>query len=193
MAKFTKKWLKDFERRYKDAFKQIKNLEEEHAEMRADNPDVYEINGLFMNISHLEFDNSTDLTIYHKEKSDETDEYVEIGVDGSELGSFAFKIKSLKELKEFRNKLIEAIDNFERPVEVNNTIDPDECEEDDEDWENNEETEYTVQASRTCVQTWTHTVMARTSCEAVKKAQEGEGHDENDDLDQYGEIDWETI
>lgn len=192
MPKFTKKWLKDFERRYKDTFKQIKNLEEEHAEMRADNPDVYEINGLFMNISHLEFDNSTDLTIYHKEKSDETDEYVEIGVDGSELGSFAFKIKSLKELKEFRNRLIEAIDNFERPIEVDNTVDPDDCEE-EEGWEDNEETEYTIQCSRTCVQSWTHTVMARTTCEAVRKAQEGEGHDENDDFDQYGEIDYESI
>lgn len=192
MPKFTKKWLKDFEKRYKDAFKQIKSLEEEHAEMRVDNPDVYEINGLFMNISHLEFDNSNDLTIYHKEKTDENDEYVEIGVDGSELGSFAFKIKSFKELKEFRNKLIEAIDNFERPVEVDNTIDPNDCEE-EEGWEDNEETEYTIQCSRTCVQSWTHTVMARTTCEAINKAQEGEGHDENDDFDQYGEIDWESI
>jgi len=192
MAKFTKKWLKDFEKRYKDAFKSIKSLEEEHAEMRADNPDVYEINGLFMNISHLEFDNSSDLTIYHKEKSDESDEYVEIGVDGSELGSFAFKIKSLKELKEFIKKLIEAIDNFERPVELDNTIDPDDCEE-EEGWEDNEETEYTIQCSRTCVQSWTHTVIAKTTCEAIRKAQDGEGHDENDDFDQYGEIDYESI
>jgi len=35
--------------------------------------------------------------------------------------------------------------------------------------------------------------MARTTCEAIRKAQDGEGHDENDDFDQYGEIDWESI
>jgi hypothetical protein len=67
---------------------------------------------------------------------------------------------------------------------------------DEEGWEDNEEEEYTIQASRTCVQTWTHTVMARSSCEAYRKVQEdldGSTHDENDDYDNYGNIDYEVI
>jgi hypothetical protein len=35
--------------------------------------------------------------------------------------------------------------------------------------------------------------MARSTCEAYRKAQEGEGHDENDDYDDYGDIDYESI
>jgi len=34
--------------------------------------------------------------------------------------------------------------------------------------------------------------MARSTCEAYRKAQEGEGHDENDDFDDYGDIDYES-
>ena len=59
--------------------------------------------------------------------------------------------------------------------------------------EDNEESEYTIQCSRSCVQSWTHTVQARSVCEAIEKAKEGEGHDENDDFDQYGEIEYEDI
>jgi hypothetical protein len=38
--------------------------------------------------------------------------------------------------------------------------------------------------------------MARSSCEAYRKLHEdidGSTHDENDEYDQYGEIDWEII
>jgi len=78
--------------------------------------------------------------------------------------------------------------------QVKNVV-SDDCE-DEEGWEDNEESEYTIQASRTCVQSWTHTVIARSSCEAYRKVQEdtdGSTHDENDDYDQYGEIDYEII
>jgi len=80
-------------------------------------------------------------------------------------------------------------------VEIVKNVVSDDCE-DEEGWEDNEESEYTIQASRTCVQSWTHTVIARSSCEAYRKVQEdtdGSTHDENDDYDQYGEIDYEII
>ena len=90
---------------------------------------------------------------------------------------------------------MESIDKFGRVPEVQKNSVSDDCE-DEEGWEDNEETEYTIQASRSCVQTWTHTVMARSACEAYRKVEEdidGSTHDENDDYDQYGEIDWEII
>ena len=91
-------------------------------------------------------------------------------------------------------------DNWEESLEketvpVKETVD-DDCEEEDENWEDNPYEEYTIQASRECVQTWTHTVQARSSCEAYRLVQEdtdGSTHDENDDYDNYGEISWEII
>ena len=104
---------------------------------------------------------------------------------------FGFNFSSFEELKRFRNDLIEQTDKFQRPVDSKVLLD-DECEE-EEGWEDNEEQEYTIQCSRTCVESWTHTVMARTTCEAYRKAQEGEGHDENNDYNDYGELDYESI
>ena len=101
----------------------------------------------------------------------------------------------MKDLIEFRNKLTDAIDKFKRPLEEVKEVITDDCE-DEEGWEENEYSEYTIQASRTCVQTWTHTVQARSSCEAYRLVQEDENgstHDENDDYDDYGEIDYEII
>ncbi len=109
----------------------------------------------------------------------------------SELGMFSFDFTSLSELKKFRNDIIEECDKMSRE-DSSVSIDPEECE-DEEGWEENEEQEYTIQCSRTCVQTWTHTVYARSTCEAYRKAQEGEGHDENDDYDDYSDIDYESI
>jgi hypothetical protein len=192
MAKFTKKWLKDFEKRMKNHFKELESLENEYQEMVDTNPDEYQLTRYY-NMEQHTFKKSKGLGIYHNKKSDENEEYVEIGVDGSDISGFAFPIYDLKELIQFRNKLTDAIDAFERPIEaVKDIINPDDCE-DEEGWEDNEEQEYTIQCSRTCVQSWTHTVMARSTCEAYRKAQEGEGHDENDDFDNYGEIDYESI
>jgi len=194
MAEFTDKWKKSFEKKYSKALSQIRDLEKEYQEMKDSNPDNWRLDYLYVNDSTLEFDNASGLSIYHSDGVDGTKEYVEIGVNGSPASSYSFKIYSLKDLIAFRNSLMESIDKFGRvPEETKNSID-DDCE-DEEGWEENEETEYTIQASRSCVQTWTHTVMARSSCEAYRKLHEDEGstHDENDDYDQYGEIDWEII
>ncbi len=195
MAKFTKKWLKEFEKRMKNHFKELENLENEFQEMCESNPDEWELNRFFTMEMHT-FKKSSGLSIYHNPKSDDNEEYIEIGVDGSKISGFAFPIYELKELIEFRNKLTEAIDNFERPVEKVKEVVTDDCEDEEEGWEENEYSEYTIQASRTCVQTWTHTVQARSSCEAYRLVQEdddGSTHDQNDDYDDYGEIDYEII
>jgi hypothetical protein len=194
MAEFTDKWKKSFEKKYSKALSQIRDLEKEYQEMKDSNPDNWRLDYLYVNDSTLEFDNASGLSIYHSDGVDGTKEYVEIGVNGSPASSYSFKIYSLKDLIAFRNSLMESIDKFGRvPEETKNSID-DDCE-DEEGWEENEESEYTIQASRSCVQTWTHTVMARSSCEAYRKLHEDDGstHDENDDYDQYGEIDWEII
>jgi hypothetical protein len=193
MAEFTKKWKTSFEKKYSKAVNTLRELEAELKEMKDSNPDLwYELNYFSIDEPTLEFNNAKNLGIYHSKETDETPEYIEIGVDGSEASSLAFKFYSLKELIQFRNKLTESIDEFKRPLEEEKELITDDCEE-EEGWEDNEEQEYTIQASRTCVQSWTHTVMARSVCEAYRKAKDGEGHDENDDLDQYGEIDWEDI
>lgn len=194
MAKFTKKWLKDFEKRYKNLFKELDNMEKEYQEMIDSNPDEWELNRFFTMETYT-FKKSDGLSIFHYGEDENDDEHIEIGVDGSKLVGFGFPIYELKDLIEFRNKLTDAIDKFKRPLEeVKETID-DDCE-DEEGWEENEYSEYTIQASRSCVQTWTHTVQARSSCEAYRLVQEdedGSTHDQNDDFDDYGEIDYEII
>ena len=196
MAEYTEKWKKSFEKKFSKALNQIRELETEYKEMVETNPDEWDLNYLFVDNSTLEYDNAANLSVYHYDGAEEgSKEYIEIGMDGSKASSYSFKFYSLKELIEFRNKLTEAIDNFKRVPEETKEIITDDCE-DEEGWEDNEEEEYTIQASRTCVQTWTHTVMARSSCEAYRKVQEdldGSTHDENDDYDNYGNIDYEVI
>jgi len=192
MAKRTKKWEKDFEKRYSNAIKELQSLENEYKQMQEDNSDGYWM-GLYPDETQVEFGICDGYYVsYVKENQyqESGSEHVNITLK-SELGMFSFDFQSLEELKKFRNDVIEECDKMKRE-DVSVSIDTDECE-DEEDWEDNEEQEYTIQCSRTCVQTWTHTVMARTTCEAYRKAQEGEGHDENDDYDNYGEIDYESI
>jgi hypothetical protein len=196
MAEYSEKWKKSFEKKFSKALNQIRELEAEYKEMVESNPDEWDLNYLYIDGSTLEYDNASNLSVYHYDGEEEgSKEYVEIGMDGSKASSYSFKFYSLQELIEFRNKLMESIDKFGRVPEETKNIVTDDCE-DEEGWEENEETEYTIQASRSCVQTWTHTVMARSSCEAYRKVQEdpdGSTHDENDDYDQYGEIDYEII
>lgn len=193
MAEYTEKWKKSFEKKFSKALSQIRELENEYKEMVESNPDEWDLNYLFVDNGTLEYDNPSNLTVYHYDGAEEgSREYVEIGMDGSKASSYSFKFYSLKELIEFRNSLMESIDKFGRVPEETKDIITDDCEE-EEGWEDNEESEYTIQASRTCVQSWSHTVMARSVCEAYRKAKDGEGHDENDDLDQFGEIDYEDI
>jgi hypothetical protein len=196
MGEYSKKWKTSFEKKFSKALNQIRELEKEYQEMVGTNPDEWDLSYLFVEDSTLEYNNPSDLGIYHYDGAEEgSKEYVEVSVNGSRASSYAFKFYSLKELIDFRNSLMEAIDKFGRVPEETKDIITDDCE-DEEGWEDNEESEYTIQASRTCVQSWTHTVMARSSCEAYRKVQEdpdGSTHDENDDLDQYGEIDYEII
>ena len=195
MARVTKKWCKEFAKRYTDALNQIRSLDKEIKEVRDNNPDEW------FQLSYLPIKDTTLEMGPHKEAyvfdygDREENPIVQLELEFENF-SVQSDFTSLKDLIEFRNKLIEAIDEFQRPLEpVKETVD-DDCEEEDENWEDNPYEEYTIQASRECVQTWTHTVQARSSCEAYRLVQEdvdGSTHDQNDDYDEYGDIDWEII
>lgn len=192
MAKYTKKWDKEFTKKYSDCLSQLESLEKEFKEMVESNPNEYI--SIYPSTSNIELGKENGYMVYDFGKSDPP--YVDIQLSSAN-GSFNFTFTELKKLQSLRDELIKAIDKFQRiDGDVNEKVD-DNCEDDEEEgWEDKEEQEYTVQASRTCVQTWTHTVMARTSCEAYRKVQEdmdGSTHDENDDYDDYGDIDWEVI
>lgn len=192
MSKYTEKWKKEFTKKYSKAILELQTLENEYKEMVDTNPDKWI--SIYPDESSIEFGKCDGFYINHYNEGssdDNPEEHVDVTLK-SELGMFGFKFNTFEQLKEFRNDIIEAMDKFNRPVVERNLI-SDDCEEEDENWEENEESEYTIQCSRECVQSWTHTVMARSVCEAYRKAQEGEGHDENDDFDQYGEIDYELI
>jgi hypothetical protein len=194
MGKHTKKWEKDFEKRYSSTIKELQALEEEYKEMKESNPDKYI--SVWPDDSYIGFGELDGFYVTHyPENHDESAPQEHVGVTlKSTLGSFTFHINTFDQLKEFRNEVIDAMDSFNRPVDTKVLVN-DDCE-DEEGWEDNEETEYTIQASRTCVQTWTHTVMARSACEAYRLVQEdpdGSTHDENDDYNDYGNIDYEII
>jgi hypothetical protein len=193
MPKRTKKWEKDFEKRYSNAIKELQSLENEYKEMREDNSDSFWMS-VYPDETQIEFGECDGYYVsYTKENQYKEGEPEHVNVTlKSELGMFSFDFKSYDQLKQFRNDVIEEFDKMKRE-ESSVSINTEECEEEDENWVDNEETEYTIQCSRSCVQSWTHTVMARSVCEAYRKAEEGEGHDENDDFDDYGDIDYELI
>jgi hypothetical protein len=192
MAKYTKKWDKEFTKKYSDAIKELQSLENEYKQMVNDNPDAWI--SLYPDETNIEFGESNGFFIAHykeNEVEESPKEHLSVTLR-SENGMFGFNFSSFDELKRFRNDLIEQCDKFQRPVDTKVLLD-DECE-DEEGWEENEEQEYTIQCSRTCVESWTHTVMARSTCEAYRKVQEdSEGHDENNDYNDYGDIDYESI
>ncbi len=192
MAKYTKKWDKEFTKKYSNAIKELQSLENEYKQMVKDNPDAWI--SIYPDESQIEFGDCDGFYVTHykeNETEDSPKEHVNVTLR-SENGLFSFKFSSFDQLKNFRNDVIEQTDKFQRPFDSKVLL-TDECE-DEEGWEDNEEQEYTIQCSRTCVQTWTHTVMARSTCEAYRKVQEdGEGHDQNDDYDDYGDIDYESI
>jgi hypothetical protein len=189
MAKYTKKWNKEFTKKYSDCLSQLESLEKEFKEMVESNPDKYI--SIYPTTSNIELGKENGYMIYDFGNDEEP--HVDIQLSSTN-GSFNFTFVELKRLQGLRDDLIKSIDNFKRSEKDAHVKIDDDCE-DEEGWEDNEESEYTIQASRTCVQTWTHTVIARSSCEAYRKLHEDEGstHDENDDYDQYGEIDWEII
>lgn len=194
MAKYTKKWDKEFAKRYSNAIKELQDLENEYKQMVIDNPNEWI--RIIADTSQIEFGECHSVYVSHvKENQYEENKKEHINISlNSEIGSFSFDFTSYEEIKNFRNEIIEAFDKFGRPVETKNVVD-DDCE-DEEGWEDNEYGEYTIQASRTCVETWTHTVQARSTCEAYRLVQEdedGSTHDENNDFSDYGEIDYESI
>lgn len=195
MAEYTEKWKKSFEKKYSKVIKELQSLENEYKEMVDSNPNEWI--SIYPDESIVYFGQLDGYWTSHYKQGEDTDypqEYVSLSLN-SKIGNFSFRIESLEQLIKLRNELLEFTDKFSRTEDPVKKIDPNECE-DEEGWEDNEETEYTIQASRTCVQTWTHTVMARTECEAIRKIQEddmGETHDQNDDFTDYGEIDYEGI
>lgn len=204
MAKYTKKWEKDFVKKYIQTIKQLESLEKEFKEMDESNPDKY-IGSLFSFVdSYIDFGVASDCDVDHymKNVSKKTDEEVSIRFNSNCGGSFSFAITDYFSLLRFRDKIIAACDEFERPEKIEKVdfTDPRDCSDEmtDEEWENMELNEYTVQVWRPCTQTWTMTVQARNSCEAEQKAMTGEPeedvrHDENDELTDYGEQTYECI
>lgn len=196
MPKYTKKWEKDFEKRYSNAIKELQSLEKEYKEMTDTNPDKWI--RVYPKETQIEFGENNGFYVSHYKENEQEDsliEHINVTLE-SQLGMFGFQFTSLQQLIDFRNKLIEEIDKFQRPIENKKMSQNDECEEDDENWEENEYQEYTIQASRTLVEVWTHTVQARSSCEAYRLVQEdsdGSTNDENSDYRDHGEIEWEII
>ncbi len=192
MAEYTEKWKKSFEKKYSKAIKELQSLEDEYREMVETNPNEWI--SMYPDESIVSFGALDGYWTSHYKKGEDEEnpqEYVSLSLN-SKIGNFSFRIESLEQLIKLRNDLLELSDKFSRTEAPVKIVDPNECE-DEEGWEDNEEQEYTIQCSRTCVQSWTHTVMARSTCEAYRKAQEGEGHDENDDYDDYGDIDYDSI
>jgi len=192
MAEYSEKWKKSFEKKYSKAIKELQSLENEYKEMVESNPNEWI--SIYPDESIVTFGPLDGYWASHYKAGEDEDfpqENVSLSLN-SKLGNFSFRIESLEQLIKLRNDLLEISDKFSRTEPPVKIVDPNECE-DEEGWEDNEEVEYTIQCSRTCVQSWTHTVMARSTCEAYRKAQEGEGHDENDDYDDYGDIDYESI
>jgi ABC-type Zn uptake system ZnuABC Zn-binding protein ZnuA len=54
MPKRTKKWEKDFEKRYSNAIKELQSLENEYNQMREDNTDGYWF-GLYPNLFQYDY------------------------------------------------------------------------------------------------------------------------------------------
>jgi hypothetical protein len=192
MAKYTKKWDKEFTKKYSNAIKELQSLENEYKQMVIDNPDAWI--SIYPDESQIEFGKCDGFYVSHSKEGqyeDNPNEHINVTLK-SENGLFSFDFESFDKIIELRDDIIKAVDKFQRPVDTKIIL-TDECEE-EEGWEENEEQEYTIQCSRECVQSWTHTVMARSVCEAYRKVQEdGEGHDQNDDFDDYGDIDYELI
>ena len=107
MAKVTKKWEKEFPKRYSNAIKELQSLENEYQQMVNDNPDSYI--SVYPDESFLELGalKSTYSSYYEADQNEENpQEHVEITFNG-EVGSFSFLINSL----EILDKLLK-VDNI---------------------------------------------------------------------------------
>lgn len=197
MSKHTKKWEKEFEKRYSNAITELKSLEQEYKEMTDTNPDKWI--SLYPKHTNIDFGEADGFNVYYfKENENEqfTKEHIDVTLN-SQLGQFGFFFTSFDKLIELRDDLIKAVDKFQRPIEKEkNIIDPnDDCDDYDND---TEEQEFTVKAEQPLTQCWTYTVKARSACEAVKKVEEDNygpditNNDDNEYYD-YGDIEYEVI
>jgi hypothetical protein len=190
MAKYTKKWDKDFTKKYSSCLYQLESLEKEFKEMVESNPDEYI--SIYPDTSNIELGEQNGFMVYDF-GNDETP-HVDIQLSSAN-GSFNFTFSDLKKLIEFRDELIKSIDSFKRePKAVKVTSDNlDDC----DDEEDLEETEWTIKAEQPLTQSWTYTVAAKSACEAIKKIEDGEedGVEHNDDTEyyDYGDIEYEAI
>jgi hypothetical protein len=191
MAKYTKKWDKDFTKKYSSCLYQLESLEKEFKEMVESNPDEYI--SIYPDTSNIELGEQNGFMVY--DFGNFKTPHVDIQLSSTN-GNFNFTFSELKKLIEFRDELIKAIDNFKRePKAVKVTSDNlDDC----DDEEDLEETEWTIKAEQPLTQSWTYTVMAKSACEAIKKIEEDfdqDGVEHNDDTEyyDYGDIEYEAI
>lgn len=190
MAKYTKKWDKEFTKKYSDCLSQLESMEKEFKEMVESNPDEYI--SIYPDTSNIELGEQNGFMVYDF-GNDETP-HVDIQLSSSN-GSFNFTFSDLKDLIRFRDELMKSIDSFKREPKVAKVTssDLDDC--DDED--DLEETEWEIKAEQPLTQSWTYRVMAKSACAAIKKIEDGEedGVEHNDDNEyyDYGEIEYEAI
>ena len=191
MAKYTKKWDKEFTKKYSDCLSQLESMEKEFKEMVKSNPNEYI--SIYPDTSNIELGEQNGFMVY--DFGNDEVPHVDIQLSSTN-GSFNFTFSDLKDLIRFRDELMKSIDNFKREPKVAKVTsnDLDDC----DDEEDLEETEWTIKAEQPLTQSWTYTVMAKSACEAIKKVEEdawGEGITNNDDNEyyDYGEIEYETI
>ena len=190
MIKYTKKWDKEFTKKYSNCLKELESLEKEYKEMVDSNPDQWI--SIYPETSNIELGEQNGFMIYDFGN----DETPHVGIQlSSQNGSFNFTFSDLKKLIEFRDELMKSIDKFKRPLKDPKVIIDSDCDEDLP--EDAEETEWEIKAEQPLVQSWTYTIMARSACEAIKKIEEGEedGVEHNDDNEyyDYGDIEYESI
>jgi hypothetical protein len=193
MSKYTKKWDKEFTKKYSDCLSQLESLEKEFKIMVENNPDKYI--SIYPETSNIELGEQKGFMIYDF-GNDETP-HVDIQLS-SPNGSFNFTFSDLKELISFRDELMKSIDKFKRePKVVKVTSDNlDDCDDDlDEDAE---EQEWEIKAERSLTEAWTYTVTARSACEAIKMLEEDEDqvgirHNDDSEYYDYGSIEYESI
>ena len=105
MAKYTKKWDKEFTKKYSDCLSQLESLEKEFKEMVESNPDNWI--SIYPETSNIELGEQNGFMIYDFGN----DEIPHVDVQlSTQNGSFNFTFSDLKKLIEFRDEIIKSID-----------------------------------------------------------------------------------
>lgn len=191
MAKYTKKWDKDFTKKYSNCMVQLESMEREFKSMVEDNPDEYI--SIYPDTSNIELGEENGFYIY--DCGNDESPHVDIQLS-SQIGSFNFTFSDLKKLIDLRDQLIKAIDSFKREPKVTKVTSSDDF--DEEELEGLEPQEFEVKAERSLTEAWTYTVTARSASEAIKMVEEDADQDfvtHNDDSEyyDYGDIEYEVI